>query len=264
MNSITFTSQVTVELIDHMGGDLRVVEAARISTRGVTGSVTGAVYDPSLGGHASDTPLYNQALNRAELSVGDQKLVQYLMRERHGSPFEHSTMVFRVKAPIFVFREMMRHRIASYNEESGRYKQLAPEFYIPARDRNLQQKGKPGAYQYYPGTDYQYNKVEGSIIQAASDAYHLYEEMLAEGVTREVARMVLPVNIYSSAYVTMNFRALMNFLSLRTTPPKGVVTAFASTPMREIEMVAQQMEVQFKELAPVTWEAFNNSGRVAP
>ena len=79
-------------------------------------------------------------------------LINFLMRDRHGSPFEHNSMTFYVQAPIFVFREFMRHRIASYNEESGRYRELRPVFYVPGPDRNLVQIGKTGAYEFIPGT----------------------------------------------------------------------------------------------------------------
>ena len=78
------------------------------------------------------------------------------MRDRHGSPFEHNSMTFYVQAPIFVFREFMRHRIASYNEESGRYRELRPVFYVPGPERKLIQEGKPGAYVFVDGTPEQY------------------------------------------------------------------------------------------------------------
>ncbi len=119
-----------VQLIDTMGTDLDIARAAWVSTKG----------------------------ERAEDEADPEKvagLINYLMRDRHGSPFEQASMKFLVKAPLFVWREHHRHRVASYNEESGRYKQLAPEFYIPARGRNLTQVGKPGAYDFVPGTDEQ-------------------------------------------------------------------------------------------------------------
>jgi thymidylate synthase (FAD) len=183
------------------------------------------------------------------------------MRDRHGSPFEHNAFTFYIEAPIFVFREFMRHRIASYNEESGRYKELAPIFYTPAEDRKLIQEGKPGAYVFVSGTPEQFSVVRQEIYTSSRDAYHHYQSMLAEGIAREVARAVLPVNIYSSMYVTMNARALMNFLSLRTTR-EG--THFPSFPQREIEMVAEKMESHFAEKMPITYASFNKNGRVAP
>lgn len=191
----------------------------------------------------------------------DKGLINYLMRDRHGSPFEHNAFTFYIEAPIFVFREFMRHRMASYNEESGRYKELSPVFYIPNGDRKLVQIGKPGAYTFEDGDSAQHALVEGGIAEGCSIAYGKYTEMLEAGVAREVARMVLPVNIYSSMYVTMNARSLMNFLSLRTTR-EG--THFPSFPQREIEMVAEKMECFFAEKMPITYETFNKNGRVAP
>jgi thymidylate synthase (FAD) len=188
-------------------------------------------------------------------------LINYLMRDRHGSPFEHNSLTFYVQAPIFVFREFQRHRIASYNEESGRYKQLDPVFYVPGPDRNLIQIGKTGSYDFIPGTAEQTALVEQESRTASIQAYEAYQRMLEAGVAREVARIILPLNIYSSMYVTMNARALMNFLSLRT---KREGTHFPSFPQREIEMCAEKMEDYWAELMPYTYSAFNENGRVAP
>jgi len=170
-------------------------------------------------------------------------------------------MTFYVQAPIFVFREFMRHRIASYNEESARYRELNPVFYVPAEDRNLVQVGKPGAYDFIPGTPEQTQIVQEATKHAVTVAYQEYERMLEAGVAREVARGVLPVATYSSMYVTMNARSLMNFLSLRT---KREGTHFPSFPQREIEMVAEKMEDAWAKLMPMTYEAFNEHGRVSP
>lgn len=149
----------------------------------------------------------------------------------------------------------------SYNEESGRYRQLDPVFYIPDEDRNLQQQGKPGQYVFVPGTYEQHMHVDVRTKEISRIAYMEYQSMIRNGVAREVARMVLPVNIYSSAYVTMNARALMNFLSLRIKDP---TSHFPSYPQREIEMVAEGYEKIFAELMPITYDAFRNNDRVAP
>ena len=191
----------------------------------------------------------------------DKGLINYLMRDRHGSPFEHNAFTFYIEAPIFVFREFMRHRIASYNEESGRYKELSPVFYVPDENRKLVQVGKPGAYTFEDGSYDQRVMVPAEIKRSCKEAYTAYTRMLGKGVAREVARAVLPVNTYSSMYVTMNARSLMNFLSLRTTR-EG--THFPSFPQREIEMVAEKMEEFFAEKMPITYETFNKNGRVAP
>jgi thymidylate synthase (FAD) len=160
-----------------------------------------------------------------------------------------------------VFREFMRHRIASYNEESGRYRELRPVFYIPSAERKLIQVGKTGSYTFVDGTKEQFDVTVAAMKDAYVVAYASYQKMLDAGVAREVARVVLPVATYSSMYVSMNARALMNFLSLRTAREGS---HFPSYPQREIEMVAEKMEAEFAKLMPLTYAAFEKSGRVAP
>jgi thymidylate synthase (FAD) len=240
---VEFRSDVTVELVRSSAHDSDVLFAARVSTMG------------------------EQTLEGAQASADGAQatkgagLINYLMRDRHGSPFEHNSMTFYVQAPIFVFREFMRHRMASYNEESGRYRELNPVFYVPAATRNLQQVGKPGAYDFLPGTPEQSELVRSETERTSREAYAAYKRMLDEGIAREVARIVLPLNIYSSMYVTVNARSLMNFLSLRT---KREGTHFPSFPQREIEMCAEKMEDIWAELMPLTYAAFGTNGRVAP
>lgn len=229
---------MTVELVKASASDADVIWAARVSTAGET-SLEDVGSDP-------------------ERSKG---LINYLARERHGSPFEHTSMTFFVSAPIFVFREFMRHRIASYNEESGRYRELSPVFYIPDQSRKLIQIGKTGAYDFVDGTSDQFSGSVAAMKRAYEAAYVEYKNMLELGIAREVARTVLPVGLYSSMYVTMNARALMNFLSLRT---KHEGSHFPSYPQREIEMVAEKMEEIWAELMPLTYAAFNSGGRVCP
>jgi len=170
-------------------------------------------------------------------------------------------MTFYVSAPIFVFREFMRHRIASYNEESGRYRELQPVFYVPGPERNLVQQGKPGAYDFVPGSAEQTALAVDEGKRIATAAYASYRRQLEAGIAREVARTVLPLSIYSSMYVTMNARSLMNFLSLRT---RREGSHFPSFPQREIELVAERMEAHWAELMPLTHAAFESNGRVAP
>jgi thymidylate synthase (FAD) len=235
---ITFRSDMTVELVKHAASDADVIWAARVSTKG----------EQSLADVNAD----------AERSAG---LINFLMRDRHGTPFEHSSMTFYVNAPIFVFREFMRHRTFSYNEESGRYRKLDPVFYVPGDDRKLVQSGKPGAYVFTAGSAEQHTLVAKTIEASCRQSYESYVEMLEAGVAREVARSVLPVGLYSSMYATCNARALMNFLSLRVTHPDS---AFPSFPQREIEMVAEQMETLWAGLMPLTHAAFERNGRVCP
>jgi thymidylate synthase (FAD) len=238
VGDIDIRSEMTVELVKHSAGDSDVIWAARVSTKGEQ-SQEDINADP-------------------ERSAG---LINFLMRDRHGTPFEHSVMTFYVHAPIFVFREFMRHRTFSFNEESGRYRQLEPVFYVPGPERNLVQTGKPGAYEFTPGTAEQHQVVADATREAYHEAHAAYLAMLEAGVAREVARIVLPVGVYSSMYATCNARALMNFLSLRVRRPDA---AFPSFPQREIEMVAEQMEAAWARLMPLTHAAFERNGRVAP
>ncbi|MFI9824990.1 FAD-dependent thymidylate synthase [Streptomyces sp. NPDC052013] len=234
-----FRSDVTVELVKHSAADSDVLFAARVSTLG------------------------EQSLDELQKDPERSKgLINYLMRDRHGSPFEHNSMTFFISAPIFVFREFMRHRVGwSYNEESGRYRELQPVFYVPGTDRKLVQEGRPGKYRFVEGTPEQHRLVSESMEESYRQAYRTYQEMLAAGVAREVARAVLPVGLYSSMYATCNARSLMHFLGLRTQHELAKVPSF---PQREIEMVGERMEAEWARLMPLTYAAFNANGRVAP
>lgn len=233
MTDQTFSSEIPVALVASSASDSGVVQAARVSTQG------------------------------AEATLGESAgLIDFLMKNRHGTPFEHNMFTFRVTAPIFVWREHHRHRIGfSYNEESGRYKQLDPHFYVPSPERNLVQTGKPGHYIFTPGTEKQYSDLIKTMKIANRTAYDVYESSLEDGIAREVARMVLPVNIFSTCFVTCNARSLMSFLSLRT---KDEDSTFPSFPQREIEIVAEQYEAFFKEAMPLTYASFVANGRVSP
>ncbi len=234
-----FRDDVTVELVRSSAQDADVLFAARVSTAGEQ-SLEELQKDP-------------------ERSKG---LINYLMRDRHGTPFEHNSMTFFVSAPIFVFREFHRHRAGwSYNEESGRYRELQPVFYVPSAERKLVQKGRPGKYEFFEGTPEQQKAVTAAMEDSYRQSYERYREMLAAGVAREVARAVLPVGLFSSMYATCNARSLMHFLSLRTKDERAKVPSF---PQREIEMVAEKMETLWAELMPLTHDAFNTHGRVAP
>lgn len=233
MSDVQFTDQIRVELLKTDFADEWVCIAARTST-------AGADADP-------------------EATRG---LINSLMKNRHGSPFEHMSATFRVTAPIFVWREHHRHRVGfSYNEESGRYKQLEPVFYIPSNDRPLLQVGKSMEYNLVPGQPVHQHLVRGALEAASEQAYHIYEELLQNDITREVSRMCLPVNIMSTCIVTMNARSLMNFLSLRV---RDESATFPSKPQLEINLVANGYEEMFRDRAPLTYEAFIKNGRVAP
>jgi thymidylate synthase (FAD) len=199
-----------------------------------------------------------------EVSPKEAKgLINFLMKNRHGSPFEHGSMTFHVRAPIMVTREMLRHRIGwSFSEQSGRYTELKGEFYLPTTGRPVVRREgtKTGDYAYEPDT-YTLHLAMGNIRKANTAAWHSYEAMLAGGVVPELARSVLPVNLFSELVVSCNPRSLMAFLSLRVDEPAAT---FPSKPQHEIHRVAQQMEEMFRQLMPVTHAAFIANGRVTP
>jgi thymidylate synthase (FAD) len=234
--TVTFRSEVSATLDEDniAGSDAKICQAARVSTLGSAAAGSGEA----------------------------RGLLNYLMKNRHGSPFEHGQMSFLVEAPIFVAREFQRHRAGwSYNETSGRYKELGPVFYVPKDSRPLVQEGKAGEYRFVAGTDQQYDVTRWSHAGAYRWAWGAYQEMLGAGVAREVARNVLPVGTFTSFYATCNPRSLMHFLSLRT---KNTYATFPSFPQEEIEDVALAMEAAFANHFPLTWEVWDHNGRVAP
>ncbi len=192
------------------------------------------------------------AQRHEEMEEGDDKLINFLMKNRHGTPFEHNSFRFHVKAPIFVFREWQRHRIGSYNEWSARYSKLEPEFYIPDYVRT--QTGKPGAYTYEEVPEEISQAFQNDLNYANGKAWECYIEAISLGVAKEQARLALPVSIYSQMYWTVNARSLMNFLSLRN-------HEHAQWEIKEFALAVEQF---FVEKMPITSWYFVKNGRVAP
>lgn len=246
-----------VKLLDSMGDDLAIVNAARTSfdSESVYHAqwCEAALVDKSPCTCNALGPRYDDG--GGTLLPADAGLINYLMRCVHGTPFEMVSLKFAVKAPIFVFREWHRHRIASINEMSGRYVELPREFYVPARDDIREQKGKPGAYYYeMMDDDVAAEKVAEAIRFSSNMSFDEYEGMLADGVAKEVARLVLPVNTYSKMVWSVNLRSLMNFLSLRN----------HEHAQREIRYYAEAMEQMAFDVAPVAMQRFVDNGRKAP
>jgi thymidylate synthase (FAD) len=194
------------------------------------------------------------ARRKDELDESDEGLIRFLMRDRHGTPFEHNAFRFHVRCPIFVAREWFRHRIGSFNEFSLRYARATEDFYVPAAGDVRSQVGKPGAYSFEP-VDPELAEQAREELQGVYDAaYAAYERLVEAGVARELARSVLPVGAYTQFYWTVNARALMNFLSLRA-------SEFAQL---EIRRYAEAVEASFAARMPVTHAAFVANGRTAP
>jgi thymidylate synthase (FAD) len=242
MPPIELTSKITVRMVQSMGGDAMVVAAAKVSTSG------------------------EEALKFADPSCADANkgLINYLMAHRHGTPFEHAAMTFFVHAPIFVWREWHRHRIGfSYNEESARYKQLNPVFWVPGCERKIVPAAEHTSArpQFQSGTVQQIDTLRDALAESYRVSYATYAMLLEAGYAKEVARACLPVGIYSSCWVTCNPRSLMAFLSLRTHDPAA---KFVSYPQAEIEQAARVAEQILSEGWPLTYAAFVKNGRVGP
>jgi thymidylate synthase (FAD) len=230
-----------VELINHVGTDLDVVNAARVSLHSESDWEIDTVGD------------YDSV--KKTLSKKDKGLINFLMREKHGTPFEMGFMAqFRLRMPIFVAREHVRHRIGhSINEESGRYVELRPDWYVPEEVR--EQHGKPGAYEFHRTTDLEMeNMFQLELNQHSRQCYKLYKFYIDSGVAKEQARMFLPQNMYTEMRWTANARSLMNYLTLRND-----VNA-----QEEIRQYAQALEKIFAKHMPVTYEAYLKNKRTAP
>ncbi|MBN1561311.1 FAD-dependent thymidylate synthase [candidate division KSB1 bacterium] len=202
-----------VRLVDFMGGDAAVVQSARVSFgKGITDDER------------------------------DRKLVFFLLANGHETPFEHSVFKFHIKCPIFVARQWFRHRMASYNEISGRYTEMKEELCLPERLRT--QKAR----------NYQYDELDADLNdelkQKISDHYdasfRLYRELLEKGVAKEQSRIVLPLSLYTQFYWTINSRSLMNFVKLR-------IEAHAQYEIRQYAEVINEI---FREKMPWTHAAF--------
>ena len=250
----------SIELIDSMGGDLSIVNAARTSFD--SRSLLHYKWCPAVSGDEScKCPIQARdgvvvsPVDASHLAKRDAGLINFLMKHRHGTPFEMVEFMFQVEAPIFVLREWHRHRIASINEMSGRYVELERKFYVPHRDDIREQVGKAGSYTYERvENDSLAELTRLDITDASNSAFDAYEAMLKRGIAREVARLVLPVNVFSKMVWSVNGRALLNFLSLRNAPNAQL----------EIRRYAEAMEDIAKQLIPVTMKAFEENGRVCP
>ncbi len=215
-----------VRLDDSMASDLSVVNAARVSF----------------------------ARRKDEMDEADEGLIRFLMRDRHGTPFEHNAFRFHIRCPLFVAREWMRHRVGSFNEFSMRYAKATDEFYVPDADDVRSQVGKPGAYSFEPVSPELAEQTREEIRAVYDQAYATYEKLVELGVARELARSVIPVGAYTEFFWTINARSLMNFVSLRA----------AETAQREIRRYADACEHFLAEQMPVTYAAFVAAGRMAP
>ncbi|HXV58731.1 MAG TPA: FAD-dependent thymidylate synthase [Gaiellaceae bacterium] len=210
------------------------------------------------GTFASDLAVVNAARvsfnsQSQELSERDEGLIRFLMKNRHGSPFEHGYFRFLVKAPLAVVREHHRHRAGhSYNEWSGRYSKIEAEFYVPDYVRT--QVGKPGAYTFEPVDEATRDQAREEVEHAGREAFEAYDRLLEQGIAKEVARLVLPLATYTKYYWSCNPRSLMHFCSLRNHPDAQF----------EIREYASAAESFLEQLMPLTHASYLANDRVAP
>lgn len=215
----TFRTDMEVTYIDHMGTDRRVAEAAWTSTRG-------------------DRP-----------GRDPERLIHRLARDGHTGTFEHNVLTVRANVPVFVARQWHRHRTQSFNEVSGRYVEMEPVFWLPGMDRPLIQSGGSMDYRRERGSADQWVSTVRTLREAAETAWTDYQSLLEHGVTKEVARTVLPSSLFTQFYATANLRNWLHFLDLRTDP----------TAQTEIREAAGQVEAIVKRLWPTAWAAWRTA-----
>lgn len=214
-----------VRYVDHMGSDERIVEAARIS--------------------------YNSPSKGQEQ---DKKLLSYLWKNKHTSPFEMAKLTLNIKMPIFVMRQYVRHRMQNLNEVSARYTELPNEFYIPEKWRKQDIKNKQGSLENQnwndesdQGAGRTWNEeFSRHLKEHCNSSYELYQRMINWGVAREMARMVLPVNIYTEIYSCWDLKNLLHFIALRDD----------SHAQAEIQEYGRAIKEICKDLFPATIEAY--------
>ena len=225
MTQPEFSSDLTVVTRKIWGTDRDVPETARVSSQGW------------------DEIFFHE--DEWALTQGDINLIEMLSANGHTSPFEHMGASFYLHVPIFVMREWMRHRTQSYNEESGRWRVLEGRFYIPEQGRPTKQIGRTGEYSFV--ADDQTNRIAQAWLKDANrSAWDAYESQLEEGVAKEVARMCLPVNIYTRVIVSANFLNWVKFLKLRAAPAA----------MHEIRMCAFDVKAELNKAFPVSMAAW--------
>lgn len=232
-----FRSDVTAKLMDSMGGEGSIVRRARVSTEG-----EGSTEIPT-----------------AILEGSDLGLLRWLYRHQHGTPFEGVEFEWYFEVPIFVSRQIVKHRLSSINEESGRYREMEGVFYIiPEEGRDIVQVGKTGDYKFEQGRPDQVGATRFVQESSAEAAWENYQKLLAYGISKEVARMHMPVNLYSSMYYKTNLRSLLNFISLRK--DWGETAQHQSKAQYEISLLTDQISEVVKEKLPNVWDCFVESG----
>lgn len=221
MREIKVLDHGLVRLVDHMGNDLSIIRAARVS--------------------------YDADWRTGDDAGKDEKLISYLMKNHHTSPFEAVTFTFEVKAPLFVFRQWHRHRTWSYNEVSARYAELPEEFYVPELSDITHQSTSNKQMR----TNEQHDNallMQSYMRKSMMDAFALYKELLAQGCPRELARSVLPCSTYSRMFATVDLHNLFHFLRLRLHEhAQKEIRVYAEAMLELVEPIVPYAVAAFKE-----------------
>lgn len=238
-----FRSDLTVRVIERTGSEQLIANSARVSTA------------------KADTEM--KLLSEAELKRM-RGLVKRLLRDGHGTPFEYPNYIFYVEVPIFISRQVVKYRLSTINEQSGRYSEFLPVFYLPDTfTRPFYQTGKAMDYQFrqpFEMTEADTvaaRELSTHLIRTCTEWYKGYRKALDKGISREVARMGMPVNTYTSMYVKLNLRQVLHFISQRAYIKEAVRPSHGQW---EIEQVALGMAQAVKRDFPTVWEAFVESG----
>lgn len=232
-----FRDDVTVKLVDSMGTEGSIVRRARVSTEGVD----------------------SIEIPQDVLDGPDLGLLKWLYNHRHGTPFEGVEFEWYFEVPIFVSRQIVKHRLSSINEESGRYRELKGVFWLtPKQGRDIVQIGKTGNYEFVPGAPDQVEAVRFVQRSTAEASWLNYQKLLEYGIAKEEARKHLPFTLYSSMYFKANLRSMLNFLSLRK--DWGEDAIHPSKAQYEISLVADQIAEVIKEKLPNVWDCFVANG----
>lgn len=231
-----FRSDVTAILMDSMGGEGSIVRRARVSTEGA-----GSIEIP-----------------QRVLEGSDLGLLKWLYKHKHGTPFEGVEFEWYFEVPVFVSRQIVKHRLSSINEESGRYREMAGVFWIEPENRPMVQVGKTGDYNFQPGRPDQLEAMQSLERMTAEAQWTNYQKALAYGIAKENARKILPFTIYTSMYFKANLRSMLNFCSLRK--DWGPDATHPSKAQFEIAMLTDIIAEEIKKKVPNVWDAFVASG----
>jgi thymidylate synthase (FAD) len=220
-NPINVLDHGLVRLVEHMGSDLSIVRNARVS--------------------------YDAEWRAGEDEGKDIKLLNYLLKNGHTSPFESCQFTFEVKAPIFVFRQWHRHRTWSFNEISARYAELPEEYYVPAIDQITTQSTsnkQMRTTEQHPSAE----NIQQAIFSAGQGAFVTYKTLIEAGCPRELARSVLPVGTYSHMFATVDLHNLMHFLRLRLhSHAQYEIRVYAEAMLNLVEPIVPHSIAAFRE-----------------